>query len=45
VKRASETGGLEGSIQPVCFLEGLGIDRDDGVEAGAFLSKASIRFR
>ncbi len=39
MKRAGETGALEGSVQPVGFLKGLGIDRDDGVEARAFLVK------
>jgi len=39
VKRAGETGGLKGSVQPVSFLKGLGIDRDDRVEAWTLLVK------
>ena len=39
MKRASEAGGFEGSVQPVSFLKGLEVNRDDRVEAGALLVK------
>ena len=39
MERAGETGGFEGSVQPVSLLKSLGIDRDDRVEAGALLVK------